>query len=60
MPLYEYHCQNDHDFEKLVSMSTPEDEKENALCPVCGETAKRQISKGSFVLKGKWFKSGGY
>jgi putative FmdB family regulatory protein len=58
MPLYEYHCANGHDFEKLVPMSAPEDEKETAQCPDCGANGQRHMSVGSFILKGRWFKEG--
>jgi putative FmdB family regulatory protein len=58
MPIYEYHCPNNHDFERLVPMSASEDEKETASCPDCGSDGKRKISHGSFILKGKWFKQG--
>lgn len=58
MPLYEYTCPVDHVFERLVPVSAPEEEKETAECPRCGQIAQRQISLGSFILKGKWFKQG--
>lgn len=61
MPIYEYKCQNDHEFEKLVPVSATEEEKEILECPECGTEAQRQVSKASFILKGKWFRnSGGY
>jgi putative FmdB family regulatory protein len=55
---YEYWCSHcDHKWEEEQKMS---DEK-ITKCPKCeNETAVRMISLSSFVLKGKWFKTGGY
>lgn len=61
MPEYEYKCSDDacgYSFDLIQSIS----EKPIEQCPECKKnTAKRLISKTSFVLKGNgWFGSGGY
>lgn len=60
MPTYEYKCSNDkcnHQWEEDQSIKAPVIEQ----CPKCKkETAKRQISCGSFVLKGGGWYSEGY
>lgn len=56
MPIYEYKCQCDKIFEKLVKY---EDRNRCQNCE-CGKPAMRiPISKSSFQLKGKWFKTSG-
>ena len=57
MPTYEYACEAcDHQWEEIQSM------KDEPIkdCPACsGDTAKRLISKSSFVLAGGgWAKEG--
>ena len=59
MPLYEYKCEKEHLSTKLISHSTPEEQKETQPCDICGMVAKRIISLGSFELKGNWFKTKG-
>jgi putative FmdB family regulatory protein len=50
MPTYEYACAScSHEWEEIQKISEPPVE----VCPQCGKkTAKRQISGGSFILKG--------
>lgn len=61
MPIYEYQCQNQHQFEKLQKISEPPPVE----CPSCGDTnISKMISSVAFRLKGSgWyetdFKSGG-
>ena len=40
MPIYEYHCENGHDFEVLQKMSAPPLES----CIICSRKAWRKIS----------------
>lgn len=40
MPLYDYHCEGGHSFERLVPLASFDDEQRCA----CGETAARMIS----------------
>ena len=57
MPTYEYTCDEcHHDWEKFQSIK----EAPVRVCPKCGKArARRLISQGSFVLKGKgWAKQG--
>ncbi len=53
MPIYEYKCNKcNHKFEKLESFNAESVSK----CPVCGTNARRQLSLGSFILKGSgWY-----
>ena len=56
MPIYEYLCQGcDERFQKLMKIS-----QAAPACPSCSdEDVKKQISLGSFVLKGSgWYKDG--
>ena len=56
MPIYEYLCSEcDERFQKLMKISQAAPD-----CPSCsGEDVKKQISIGSFVLKGGgWYKDG--
>jgi len=48
MPTYEYRCDNGHEFEVYQNIN----DSPLTRCTRCGENAKRQISKTSFVLKG--------
>lgn len=57
MPIFEYRCEEGHQFEKLVPSS--QDENEPVPCKECGEEAKRILSPSNFVLKGNWFKNKG-
>jgi putative FmdB family regulatory protein len=56
MPIYEFECQGCLDkFQKLMKLSDPK-----PPCPSCDhKEVKKQISIGSFVLKGSgWYKDG--
>jgi len=56
MPIYEYECQGCLDkFQKLMKIKDPK-----PSCPSCDhEDVTKQISVGSFVLKGSgWYKDG--
>lgn len=59
MPLREFKCLACQGVtEKLLSIH---DTTENIMCGICGEhTAKRIISRGSFILKGAGFYSNDY
>jgi putative FmdB family regulatory protein len=50
MPTYEYACKScDNQWEEVQKISEPS----TKICPKCSkETAQRQISGGSFILKG--------
>jgi putative FmdB family regulatory protein len=50
MPTYEYACKScDNQWEEVQRISEPS----TKICPKCGkDTAQRQISGGSFILKG--------
>jgi len=54
MPTYEFRCPKGHEFEKFYrSMSAAQLE---IPCPICGETAERQVSAGAgLVFKGSGF-----
>ena len=58
MPTYDYTCTNcQYTWEEEHSIK----DEPTAKCPKCEqETAQRQISLSNFILKGKWFKTGGY
>jgi putative FmdB family regulatory protein len=51
MPIYEYRCENGHDFEAFQSMS------DEALdtCEVCGAPAQRRLSAPAIHYKGSGF-----
>ena len=51
MPIYEYRCENGHDFEAFQSMS------DEALdtCEVCGAPATRRLSAPAIHYKGSGF-----
>lgn len=51
MPIYEYRCDNGHDFEAFQSMS------DEALdtCEVCGARAERRLSAPAIHYKGSGF-----
>lgn len=55
---YEYECSNcKHNWEEDQKIT----DDPVKICKKCNnETAKRLISCKSFILYGKWFKSGGY
>ena len=56
MPLFEYKCNNNHIFEKLI-MNTKNDMI--ICCPVCGsENCKKLISRMTFKVKGYSDKNG--
>lgn len=51
MPIYEYRCENGHDFEAFQSMS---DEALDS-CEVCGAPAQRRLSAPAIHYKGSGF-----
>ena len=52
MPTYDYLCRSGHRFELFERMSDPPE----AECPLCGDTATRQISGGAgFIFRGEGF-----
>jgi len=54
MPTYEFRCPNGHTFDRFYrSIGTSEAQ---TACPVCGETAERQVSGGAGLL----FKGSGF
>ena len=55
MPIYEYHCTKcKKDFELIKNTR----ESDNVLCPDCNELLEKQVSTGSFALKGSgWYKT---
>lgn len=60
MPIYEYKCAEGHITEKLISIRMSEEDQLIQECTLCGRPAgKIDISKGSFALKGNWFKTKG-
>ncbi len=56
--IYEFKCKNCHVTEESLPITSKKDTTE---CSVCGEEAKRIISKSNFILKGKkWAAKEGY
>ena len=55
--IYEFECQNSHITEENLPISS---QKETTKCRICGEEAKRMISKSNFILKGKGWAKDGY
>ena len=52
MPTYEYLCECGEEFEEFQSISS----EPVATCPVCGKSARRQISAGvGLIFKGTGF-----
>jgi putative FmdB family regulatory protein len=52
MPIYEYKCPKCGVFEAMQRISEPSLKK----CPTCKSKVERQISRGSFILKGSgWY-----
>ena len=51
MPIYEYRCSNDHNFEVMQSMSDPPVEK----CEVCGAPVERVFHPVAVHFKGSGF-----
>ncbi len=52
MPTYEYRCPEGHTFEVFQKMT----DDPVAVCPECGQEARRQISGGAgFLFKGDGF-----
>ena len=51
MPIYEYRCENGHDFEAFQSMS----EKPISKCMECGAPAQRVLSAPAVHFKGSGF-----
>ena len=56
MPIYEYRCQNGHDFEVMQSMSDPPVDK----CEVCGAPVERVFRPVAIHFKGSGFYSTDY
>jgi putative FmdB family regulatory protein len=52
MPLYEYRCKNNHEFERVILGESP-----SVLCPECGELAEKLMSMPAFF---KFKGEGGY
>lgn len=58
MALIEFKCKKCHITEESLPITS---NKKTTKCGICGEEAKRIISKSSFVLKGKkWASKDGY
>lgn len=54
MPTYDFRCPNGHDFERFYGRIS--EAPGEVACPVCGETAVRQISGGAgLIFKGSGF-----
>jgi len=51
LPIYEYRCSNDHNFEVMQSMSDPPVEK----CEVCGAPVERVFHPVAVHFKGSGF-----
>ena len=52
MPIYEYNCPKCGLFEAMQRITEPSLKK----CPTCKSKVERQISRGSFILKGSgWY-----
>ena len=52
MPIYEYKCPKCGVFEAMQRITEPSLKK----CPTCKSKVERQISRGSFILKGSgWY-----
>jgi len=52
MPTYDYRCPQGHTFEVFQKMT----DEPVAVCPECGQEARRQISGGAgFLFKGEGF-----
>lgn len=52
MPIYEYRCPKCGVFEAMQRITEPSLKK----CPTCKSKVERQISRGSFILKGSgWY-----
>ncbi len=52
MPIYEYKCNRCGVFEAMQGIKEPALKK----CPTCKSKVERQISRGSFILKGSgWY-----
>jgi putative FmdB family regulatory protein len=56
LPIYEYRCQNGHDFEVMQSMSDPPVDK----CEVCGAPVERVFRPVAIHFKGSGFYSTDY
>ncbi|GAA4524470.1 zinc ribbon domain-containing protein [Brachybacterium paraconglomeratum] len=41
MPIYEFRCESDHEYERSVPMSTRD---QDLTCPRCGASSRRRIS----------------
>ncbi len=53
MPIYEYECEEGHKHERFRSMSQS---SENAICPDCGQEAKRIMSLTHWFMGWKFLK----
>ncbi len=53
MPIYEYMCSRGHQYDKTEGFQAPTEHP----CPLCGESAKRQISLPAVIFKGSGFYS---
>lgn len=55
MPMFDFTCQDcEHEIELLLKR-----DEEPGECPECGGELEKQISRGSFILKGGgWYKDG--
>ena len=52
MPIYEYKCNKCGVFEAMQGIKEPALKK----CPTCKSKVERQMSRGSFILKGSgWY-----
>ena len=54
MPIYEYKCNKCGVFEAMQGIKEPPLKK----CPTCNSKVERQMSRGSFILKGSGFNRG--
>jgi putative FmdB family regulatory protein len=53
LPVYEYRCQNGHEYELTEGFDAPNQHK----CQQCGKLARRQISVPAVIFKGSGFYS---
>ena len=56
MPMYEYHCPQCGDFERIQKFSDPV----LTQCPTCQRPVQKKISTPSFQLKGSGWYADGY
>ncbi len=53
MPVYEYRCQEGHQYERWESFEAPTEQP----CPYCAGVARRLLSRPAIIFKGPGFYS---